>query len=181
MFGFAPSVRYTTPGRPSPCPRHDNEAFGSYATSALPPAHGHCRVLPWRCKRCGSAPVPTPETRAPRSGLLDAGRMGHNACQRSDVTGPPPCHVGSGVCHPPCTPPVSRRCQQRFLASASVAGRERSATRGWASATLFFTGFGPQRLPTSDARCIVLIPLCMYGALREPSLAPLKGAPERPR
>jgi hypothetical protein len=32
-----------------------------------------------------------------------------------------------------------------------------------------------------DARGRVLIPLSTYGALKEQSLAPLKGAPERPR
>ena len=51
MFGFAQSVRYTTPGRPSPCPRHYNEAFGYYTASVLPPAHWHFRVLP--CRRRG--------------------------------------------------------------------------------------------------------------------------------
>src|SRR5262245_55611215 len=97
--------------------------------------------------------------RAIRSGLIDAGRLGNNACQRAALTGPPPGPFGSGVCQPPFTPPASRRFTQRFLASAEIAGLGRSATRGWATATLFFTGFSPQRLPTPDARCIVLIPL----------------------
>ena len=50
-----------------------------------------------------------------------------------------------------------------------------------ADAVLFCTGFRPQEVPPPDARCIVLRPLSMDGALQEPSLAPLKGAPERPR
>jgi hypothetical protein len=75
MFGFAPSVRYTTPGGPSPCPRHYNKAFGYYAASALPSAPWHFRVLPREVKRHGSSPVPTQATRATRSGLLYAGRF----------------------------------------------------------------------------------------------------------
>src|SRR5262245_1413334 len=60
--------------------------------------------------------------------------------------------------------------------------RTRAVSRVWlAGAALFFAGFGPRELPTPDARCIVLIPLSMYGSLKEQSLAPLKGAPERPR
>jgi len=63
-----------------------------------------------------------------------------------------------------------------------IGRRTRAVGHMWlAAAALFFTGFRPQWLPTIDARCIVLIPLSTYGSLKEQSLAPLKGAPERPR
>ena len=126
LCGFTKPFRYTMPGRPSPCPGHYREAFGSSAASVLPPAPWHCRVLPREGERCGSAPVPTPETRATRSGRLDAGRLGNHACQRADLPGLPPCPCGPGVCPPRFTPPASRRFTQRFLASAEVAGLERS-------------------------------------------------------
>ena len=120
--------------------------------------------------------MPTPETRATRSGLLDAGRLGNNACQRADVTGPPPCLFGSGVCQPPFTPPASRRFIQRFLASAEVAGLERSATRV-GNRHPFLHRLRTSEVANSDARCIVLIPLFMYGSLREQSLALLRAHP----
>jgi hypothetical protein len=52
---------------------------------------------PRQVKRYGSSPVPAQQTRATRSDLLYAGWIGDNACQCSDLTGPPPCHFGSGV------------------------------------------------------------------------------------
>ena len=117
-FGCVRPFRSITPGRPSPWPHHDNEAFGAAAAAALLPAHWPLRVRPTEGKRWRSSPVPTPATRATRRGRLDAGRLGNNTCQRADVPGPPPGPVGSGVCQPPCTPPASRRFTQRFLASA---------------------------------------------------------------
>jgi hypothetical protein len=61
-----------------------------------------------------------------------------------------------------------------------IGHRTRAVNRVWlVEAALFFAGFRPQWLPTIDARCIVLIPLSTYGSLKELSLAPLKGAPER--
>jgi hypothetical protein len=60
--------------------------------------------------------------------------------------------------------------------------RTRTVSRVWlAGAVLFFTGFRPQEVPPPDARCIVLIPLSMYGSLKNNLLTLLKGAPERPR
>jgi hypothetical protein len=69
-------------------------------------------------KRGGSSPVPTPETRATRSGLLDAG------CPRGqrlptfglDTPSTVPLWVWGAAAI--FTPPPSRRFQQRFLASA---------------------------------------------------------------
>jgi hypothetical protein len=73
------------------------------ATTLPPSSRPHTGIfVSYQCreKRCGSSPVPTPETIATRSGLLYAGWSGANACQRSDLTGPPPSHVGSGVSQP---------------------------------------------------------------------------------
>jgi hypothetical protein len=68
------------------------------------------------------------------------------------------------------------------VACVGIGHRTRAVHRVWlADAALFFTGFSPHGLPTTDARCVVLIPLSTYGSLKEQSLALLKGAPQRPR
>jgi hypothetical protein len=93
------------------------------------------RTLAFSCpvgQRCGSSPVPTSETIATRSSLLYAGWIGDNACQRSDFTGPPPSHFGSGVPQPLAPRPLhdaSNRGFFRLHRSQDSSGQPRVARR----------------------------------------------------
>jgi hypothetical protein len=132
------------------------------ATTPSPPSRPHPGLVGSSQGRSSGMGVPQFQHTRPEQPVAASstpGGFGDTAGHRADLTGPPPSHVGSGVSQPPCTPRFSRRFQRRFLASASVAGLEPSAARGWATAALCFAGFRPQWVPTIDARCIVLIPL----------------------
>src|SRR5438128_4272210 len=148
-----------------------------YAASALPPAHGHCRVLPRQGKRYGSSPVPAQETRATRSGLLSAGRIWEQRLPTFGLARPSAMPFWlwgvSATFHP-----ARFTTLQTAVSCVRIGHRTRAVNRVWlAEAALFCAGFSPPWLPTMDARCIVLIPLSTYGSLKEQSLAPFKGAP----
>jgi hypothetical protein len=117
--GVLKPFRYTTPGGPAPCPRHDHEALGDYAASALPSAPGHGRVLPRGGHAVGECPsARPPDLPATRRGLLSAGgtRGPRLATCGRDQPGTLPLWVW-GV-SATVTPPASRRFRQRCLASA---------------------------------------------------------------
>ena len=125
--------------------------------------------------------MPPPETSAPRRGLLSPpggwGTTRSPTCGLARPSARPCWHWGVS----PTLPPARFTPLQTEVPRVRIGGRTRLvAPRGWVTAPLFFTGFGPLRLPAPDARCLVLRPLFMYGALREQSLAPFKGVPERP-
>jgi hypothetical protein len=181
MFGGAQSFRYTMPGGPSPCPREYHRAFGSAAAAVLPPPPWHVRGRPRLGKWSGSAPVPAPETcERPVAASSTPGGLGTTPVDVRTRQALHPPILGLGCLshlHP-------ARVTTLHTEGPRVrrGRRTRAGPHMWlAGAALFFTGFRPEALPTPSACCIVLIPLSTYGSLKEQSLAPLKGAPERPR
>jgi hypothetical protein len=132
-----------------------------------------------RYKRCGSAPVPVQQTsERPVAASSTPGGWG---------TTPPSVRTWPALHHPMlglgCLShfhPARITTLQTEVPRVSRGHRTRAVSHVWlTAAALFFAGFGPQEVPPPDARCIVLIPLSMYGSLQEQSVAPLKGAPER--
>jgi hypothetical protein len=108
------------------------------------------------------------------SGLLHAGRRGDNACRGIDRQAPR--HPILGQVYQPLSPVL---CRDAFNAGSFRPHRPQDwsiSSLELAAVELLSAGFRPQRLPTSDACCVVLAPLSKCRSFQEPSLTPLKGA-----